>query len=407
MNTLISLAALLALASAGLAYGLARRRRRAAGVADTSAVLIKHPAAKTLFIRGEMVISLPRQGEGLALNAVATRCWEMIDGSRSVRDIARAVASEYGVGVPEGLREVRTLVRRLKQDLLALEASEWALAHVHLQDVFGGREGGGIVEVRLSENLIAHVSECLRAPDGSIQPWRGTARQRRAAAAAMGAHRKREAHLETAARDFQNGWDHCDAGRLIEAESTLRRSVESAPDWAGAHYQLGYVCLRLKRHDEAIRSLERAEVISPGLHMVREYLDQARRLAAGDLSHEAFMLFDRATAAGLKDPDAVIRLARRALEITPGYPSAHLVLARAYEKKDQLDLALTELSRTLESNPDQATLCHALFSRGSIFMAQGRADKAMREWEKVIEINGSEAATRSALATIASTARAH
>jgi len=141
--------------------------------------------------------------------------------------------------------------------------------------------------------------------------------------------------------------------------------------------------------------------------MVREYLDQARRLAAGALSHDAFVLFDRASAAGFRDPDATIRLARKAIEITPQYPSAHLILARAYEKKERFDLALAALSRAIELSPDEATLCHALLSRGSIFMSMGRHDQATRELSKVIEINGSSSATRTALAALAQSAPAH
>jgi tetratricopeptide (TPR) repeat protein len=139
--------------------------------------------------------------------------------------------------------------------------------------------------------------------------------------------------------------------------------------------------------------------------MVREYLDQARRLSTGNLAHEAFLLFDRANATGLRDPDATIRLASRALEINPVYPSARLILARAYQKKAQFEKAFAELSRTIQMGPDRATLCHALFSRGTIFMAQGQTQEAVLEWEKVIEINGSAAATRSALANLASSPR--
>jgi len=406
---IITLVALLAAASSGLLVraGAARARRRAAGFPDASAILVKHPAVTTILKEGEMVLSLPKQAEGLALNAVAARCWELIDGSRTMAEIGRRVAADYGVSRHEGLREARTFARRLKQELLALEAGEQALVHVHVHDVFFGETGGEIFEVRLSENLVVHAASCLRAADGTIQPWRGTALARRRGLRAMKAHRSRETTLENAVREFESGWEDCGAGRLLEAEAAFRRCTEAAPSWANAHYQLGYVCLRLRRNDEAIRCFETTEAISPGYYMVREYLDQARRLAAGALSHEAFVLFDRASAAGFRDPDATIRLARKAIEITPRYPSAHLILARAYEKKERLDLALAELSRTLEMGPDEATLCHALLSRGSIFMAMGRHDQAMRELSKVIEINGSTTATRTALATLAQTAPAH
>jgi len=396
------------LAAAAVTQSLISRARiRAGGLPAPRAILIKHAAVTSLLKDGEMILSLPKQTEGLALNAVAVRCWELLDGTRRLMDVGRIVATEYGVSRSEALREARTFAHRLKKETLALEAFEWSLVHIHQHDLFAGPREEEIAEWRLSETVIVHGATCLRAPDGALEPWRGGLFERRRAVKAMAAHRSREAGMESAVRDFESGWNDCGAGRHVEAEAAFRRCATAAPTWANAHYQLGYVCLRLRRPEEAVRCFERTEEISPGYYMVREYLDQARRLASGILSHEAFVLFDRASAAGFRDPDATIRLARRAIEITPQYPSAHLILARAYEKKERLDLALAELGRTIELHPDEATLCHALLSRGSIFMAMGRHDQAMRELSKVIEINGSTTATRTALAALAQTAPAH
>lgn len=398
-------------AAAELAWSLrgsrARRARRAAGIPGPSAILLRHPAVTTLVKDGEMILAFPKQCEGLALNAVAARCWELMDGKVTLAEIGHRVAMEYGVSRADGLREARTFARRLKEELLAIEGDERDLVHLHLHDVFCGAAGDGLVEFRISETVVVHAADVLVAPGGAIEPWRGTRGARRRGARRMRAHRRSEAALEGAAREFDSGWEHCGDARLLDAEAAFRRCAEAAPGWANAHYQLGYVRLRLERHGDAIRCFERAERISPGLFMVREYLDQARRLAAGALSHDAFVLFDRASAAGFRDPDATIRLARKAIEITPQYPSAHLILARAYEKKERFDLALAALSRAIEQRPDEATLCHALLSRGSIFMSMGRHDQATRELSKVIEINGSSSATRTALAALAQSAPAH
>lgn len=396
-------------APAGAAFmALLHRRRSIAGVPRRSAVLVKCPAAVTSLSEGEVIVSLRGMGEGLALNAVAARCWELIDGSRTLVEIARQIQAEHKSTLGEALREARAFAGQIKEALFALERSEWDLIHVHRHDVFAGgarAEDGSIVERRLCENLIVHAAACLVDASGAVAPWRGSALQRRKALSRMKDLREREAPLERAARDLESGWEHCVAGNLKDAEADFRRCVDQAPGWAHAQYQLGYVLMRLGQYDEAAEFLERTEAISPGHYMVREYLDQARRLAAGHLLHEAFLLFDRANATGLRDPDATIMLASRALEINPVYPSARLILARAYQKKAQLEKALTELSRTIQMGPDQATLCHALCSRGTIFMAQGQTQEAVREWEKVIEINGSAAATRSALANLASSPR--
>ncbi len=392
--------------AASLVVALFPRRRRD-GTPGLFAVPVPHPGARVKVLNGEPILTLPGQEEGLAMSDAAARCWDLLDGRTNVLKVARRIGGEYRISTREAIADVRRFVHRLKEALLALEASEWALVHTHESDLFAGRTGSGIEEWRLTDGLIAHGAACLRAPDGSLGPWRGTARQRRAGARAMRAHLEREVDLEEAAREFEKGWRHCSAGRLAEAEASFRRSAALAPEWANAHYQLGYVGLRRRRYREARRWLERADELSPGLFMVREYLEQARRLAAGEISHEAFLLIDRANAEGLRDPDRTILLARRALQISPDYPSARLVLARAYQKKSQLDKALRELSRAIRANPDPATLCHALLSRGSIFMAQGRPEMAMRELEKVIEIDGSAAATRTALATMADSRWVH
>lgn len=409
MTSLLLIAVALALSF--VVYTAWRRRSPSSGAPSPSAVLSKHPSAVSRFSGGEMVISLPGQAEGLALNAVAARCWEEIDGTRNVSAIAHVLASDYGVSRAAALREIQSLGRQVKKALLALEAEEWELVHFHFHDLFAGsvvpEHETGLLERRFGEALVLHAAVCLAAEDGSIEPWRGTRRQRRAARAAMKAHRASEAPLEDAVRRFQQGWDACTAGNIAEAESAFRSCAEAAPRWANAHYQLGYVLLRMRRYDDAIVRLTEADTLSPGLYMVREYMDQAKRLSAGSLSYEAFLLFDRANAYGLQDPEATIRLARKALELAPGYAPAHLLLGRAYQRKGQLDDALSELGRALRLQPDQATLCQALLSRGAVFMAQGRTEEALREWEKVIEINGSASATRTALATMASTSPAH
>ncbi|HZE87977.1 MAG TPA: hypothetical protein VE404_00450, partial [Verrucomicrobiae bacterium] len=70
------------LAAAGFVWPLRlSRARRAAGVPEASAILLRHPAVTTLVKDGEMVLAFPNQCEGLALNAVAARCWELMDGT--------------------------------------------------------------------------------------------------------------------------------------------------------------------------------------------------------------------------------------------------------------------------------------------------------------------------------------
>jgi hypothetical protein len=48
-------------------------------------------------VDGEMVLVHPAQGKVRVLNRVGTRLWELADGRRSVEEVARIVADEYGV----------------------------------------------------------------------------------------------------------------------------------------------------------------------------------------------------------------------------------------------------------------------------------------------------------------------
>ena len=317
---------------------LSQRRLRRAGLPGLSAVLVRNARAASSEKNGETIIHLEGQPEGLALNRVAGKCWELSDGTRTVFQIARIVASNYSVTLTRALREVRSFSRRLKLALLALEPQEWDLMHIHDDDLFAGTKSPGVVEVALESGLIVHAAACLQGADGTLRPWRGTRQERRAGGNAMRAHHKDEAPLECAAREFKKGWDHCVAGRLQEARAAFLKCAESAPEWANAWYQVGYIHLRMRLYADAAKFLRRAEKLSPGLFMVREYLDQALRLASGGLSHEAFLL---------------------------------------------------------------------LLSRGSIFQAQGRPEMALKEWEKVIELNGSSSATKSALASMTSAGWVH
>lgn len=407
-STLIVVSCLVLLgAAAAVAHRAVRKMRFSTGLPSPLAVLRRHPRARMKLRKGEKVASIPGQTEGLVFNELALACWDLMDGRRSLAAIAQRLARQSSLTSREALAEIRPFARSLKRALLAMEEEEWRLIHTHSLDLFAGCGGREILEHRPSESLIIHAARCILSPDGDFEPWRGTWGERRRAMRTMRRHDAREASMEKAGRLFRRGWKLIRRGVLQEAEDVLLKASRLAPNWANPHYQLGYIRLHLRRYDDAILSLERAEALHPGYFMVREYRDHAHRLRRGELDHRAFQLFDRANEAGLDNPDAIIRLAGMALEISPDFPSARLILARAYQKKHLLEEALGELSRTIQMDPDKATLCHVLLSRGSIFQAQGRLEEAVREWEKVLQINGSETATRSALATLAATSRVH
>lgn len=48
-------------------------------------------------VDGEAVLVHPGQGKVRVLNAVGARLWDLVDGERTVAEVARAVADEYDV----------------------------------------------------------------------------------------------------------------------------------------------------------------------------------------------------------------------------------------------------------------------------------------------------------------------
>jgi hypothetical protein len=65
-------------------------------------------------VDGEMVVLQPDAGELVGLNGVGGRVWELIDGVRSVDEIARTVGAEYHDAPPERVAaDVVAFVREL------------------------------------------------------------------------------------------------------------------------------------------------------------------------------------------------------------------------------------------------------------------------------------------------------
>jgi tetratricopeptide (TPR) repeat protein len=376
-------------------------------------VLVRNPQASISLHDGEPILSLPHQREGLALNLVAARCWELFDGVTSLDSIAATIGREYQVAPAAALEEVIRFTSRLRRGYYALSAAQWELAHTHFSDLFAGAREEGVTEIRRGEGMIVHVATAALGPDAAVNPrcprarWLPLPSRRRAARAAFARHVEREAPLRRAMESFDEGWAHSAAARLPQAAGAFEEACRLAPGWANPHYQLGYVHLRSRCYGSAVSEFERTERLSPGYYMVREYLDLARKLADGHLTFEAFHLFERAASVESADPDAVIDLCRRALELAPDFPSARLVLGRAYARKREYERALQELRGAIDTNPDRSTLCNALYARASIFMVRGMSEQAVRELEKVIELNGSPVATRSAMAHLASSASVH
>lgn len=89
-------------------------------MSDVSLESYPHPTANARgrLLDREAVIVLPDKGEVKVLNEVGARIWALADGSRSVREIAAAVASSYDVSPAEAEADTVVFLRELREKAL-------------------------------------------------------------------------------------------------------------------------------------------------------------------------------------------------------------------------------------------------------------------------------------------------
>jgi hypothetical protein len=80
---------------------------------DATQYPVPHPQVGMRVVDGEAVIILADSGNVNVLNPVGTRIWELADGSRSVRQIADALAAEYEVTPEAALQDVAEFLQKL------------------------------------------------------------------------------------------------------------------------------------------------------------------------------------------------------------------------------------------------------------------------------------------------------
>ena len=72
-----------------------------------------HAQVAMQIVDGLAVIVLADSGEVLVLNATGTRIVELMDGKRSIAELAAAIESEYQVAAPEALSDVEDFLQVL------------------------------------------------------------------------------------------------------------------------------------------------------------------------------------------------------------------------------------------------------------------------------------------------------
>ncbi len=84
----------------------------------------KHPHATSRVYEGEAFVILPETSEYKILNGVGSRVWELMDGVRTLEEIAKVVADEYDVAFDTALADVREFLGELKANNMLADGAE-------------------------------------------------------------------------------------------------------------------------------------------------------------------------------------------------------------------------------------------------------------------------------------------
>jgi len=118
------------------------------------------------------------------------------------------------------------------------------------------------------------------------------------------------------------------------SEKEYRRAIELRPNYATAHHWLGADLGNVKRFDEGIAELQRAEELDPLSSIIGTNLGDNFRLA--------------------RRYDDAIAQCKKVITRSPNFSYAHLALSRAYGLKGMYPEALAEMQKTLELDPDSS-----------------------------------------------------
>jgi tetratricopeptide (TPR) repeat protein len=181
-------------------------------------------------------------------------------------------------------------------------------------------------------------------------------------------------HLEMVADDQQTlvqiGKCYADLGRFEEAETVLRRAVNSVDDAVG-FYNLGYVLEQRGRPADAERFYQRAIELNPGLAAAHTNLGTA-------LARQGRF-------------EAAVPHLTEAARLEPGSAAAYNNLGGVLLQQRQLDAAAGHFRSALELNPEYAD-AHA--NLGAALAQQGQVDEAVRHFDKALRIDPRHGAAR-------------
>lgn len=188
------------------------------------------------------------------------------------------------------------------------------------------------------------------------------------------------------------------ARKLTDALKLAEGLARQFPSSANVHNMIGTTLTLLKRHDDAIRALSRAQSLQPndtdilnnlaGAYFETEQYAEAYQAytAAIKLRPDYAGAYSNRAKVGLAAQriDGAIQDAMRSLELDPGDISTELTLGRAQARNFELEAALASFERVLAQKPD---LMPARLERAGALVALGRLDQARVAYGEILATN--------------------
>jgi tetratricopeptide (TPR) repeat protein len=153
-------------------------------------------------------------------------------------------------------------------------------------------------------------------------------------------------------------------GKAGEAKSAFEGLLKQYPNEADLHLFLGMAQLRLRDPQAAVIAAKRAIALEPRHIEARTFLAWVEMEVRGDA-------------------DAAIKEYQSVIELRPDLPEAYTNLATAQKRRVNLPDAIASLNKALELNGNLGT---ALNNRGWIYAAQEKWPEARRDFEAALKI---------------------
>ncbi len=186
----------------------------------------------------------------------------------------------------------------------------------------------------------------------------------------MNRHQRRSTKTQTQADSngelnhlIQQGEQYRNTGRYNEAEQAFRAILKTKPDFAEAHYNLGYVLEITGKLEEASASFKRAIELKPNFA-------EAHNMLGKIFYHEN----------KLNEAEACYQ---DALTINPNYATAHNNLGSVFERQKKFDSARDHYWKALTINPNYAL---AYYNIGNILTLQDKNAEAKAYIERAISL---------------------